>query len=132
MNSPFKSFAKRGLGEGLSMDCDQNVTENDTKQKVKPRKLFPKQEISIKIFPQQFRWFSQRLNLAPKGNSKYMLGTLFPTLLSFFTLLPESIPRVSYADFITKFSAIDRFPAFSFRYGAPLRANNRNVQALIG
>ena len=66
------------------MDCDQNVAENDTKQKVKPRKLFPKQEISIKIFPQQLRWFSQRLNLAPKGNSKYMLGTPFPTLLSFF------------------------------------------------
>ena len=28
MNSPVKSFTKRGLGEGLSMDCDQNETEN--------------------------------------------------------------------------------------------------------
>ena len=28
MNSPVKSFTKQGLGAGLSMDCDQNVTEN--------------------------------------------------------------------------------------------------------
>ena len=36
MNSPVKSFTKRRLGEGLSMECDQNVTENvQSKKKAK-------------------------------------------------------------------------------------------------
>ena len=56
-----------------------------------------------------------------------MSGTHFPTLLSFLPLLPESLRTVvqAYADVITKFSAIERFP-FSIpshdTYGAPLCA----------
>ena len=52
------------------------------------------------------------VNFAPKRNATYMSGTHFPTLLSFLPLLPESVRTVvrAYADVITKFSGIDRFP----------------------
>ena len=67
------------------------------------------------------------VNFAPKRNATYMSGTHFPTLLGFLPLLSESVQTVvlAYADVITKFSGIDRFP-FSIpshdTYGAALRA----------
>ena len=62
------------------------------------------------------------VNFAPiKRNATSVSGTPFPSVQSFFLfpLPPESVPP--YADVITKFSGIDRFP-FSLSYGAPLRA----------
>ena len=52
------------------------------------------------------------VNFTPKRNVMYMSGTHFPTLLSFLPLLPESVRTVAraYAEVITKFSGIDRFP----------------------
>ena len=75
------------------------------------------------------------VNFAPKRNATYMSGTHFPTLMSFFPLLPESVRTVvrAYADAITKFSGIDRFP-FSIpshdTYGGPLRAERADAPLL--
>ena len=76
------------------------------------------------------------VNFAPKRNATYKSGTLFRTLLSFFLpLFPESLRTFvrTYAEVITKFSDIDRFP-FSITYhdsfGAPLRARTLRYQDL--
>ena len=64
-----------------------------------------------------------------------MSGTTFPTLLSFLSLLSESVRTVVrvYADVITKFSGIDRF-LFSIPshdgYGAPLRARTLRYEVI--
>ena len=42
--------------------------------------------------------------------TKHVSGTCFPTLLSFFCLLPESKRTDMYGDIITKFSWMDRLP----------------------
>ena len=44
--------------------------------------------------------------------TKHVSGTCFPTLLSFFPLLPESKRTDVYGDIITKFSWMDRLPNY--------------------
>ena len=44
--------------------------------------------------------------------TKHVSGTCFPTLLSFFPLLPESKWTDMYGDIITKFSWMDRLPNY--------------------
>ena len=44
--------------------------------------------------------------------TKHVSGTCFPTLLSFFPLLPESKRTDMYGDIITKFSWMDRLPNY--------------------
>ena len=63
------------------------------------------------------------VNFAPQRNARHTSGFPFPTLLSFLPLPLESVRTVgvrSYADVITKFSRIHRFPQFSLALGLRL------------
>ena len=73
------------------------------------------------------------VNFAPEQNGTYMSVTPFPTPVWFLSLLPESVRPSglrAYADVITKFSGIDRFP-FSFKYGATLRTLRARADASL-
>ena len=116
MNQPVKILTKQGGGR---LGCSWSVTKHKVIKSL--RNLFAKmffvsrtQETSIQIFARPNLLVAPKMvNFAPKRNVTYMSGTAhFPILLSFLPLLPESVRTVvrAYADVITKFSGINRFP----------------------
>lgn len=119
-----QKFHQAGVGSGAVHGLWPKRDWKRTRQTVKPRALFP-QLSTTRSCHQDFSPAIPLVYLKAYFSAKRKLKVYVFWVI--FTPLPESIRRVSYADVITKFSAIDRFPAFSFRYGAPLHANNRNV-----
>ena len=109
-----------------------NVAKRVTKQKVKPKKFISEnfvvsrtQETSIKIFTRATPLVGRKIvNFSSKGTATHMSETSFSTLLSFFTpTLRVCMDRHrTYADVITKFSGMDRFP---FSIGMGIRCENR-------
>ena len=109
-----------------------NVTKRVTKQKVKPKKFISEnfvvsrtRDTSIQIFTRATPLVVRKIvNLSSKGTATHMSEASLSTLPSFFT--PTFMIRVcmdrqrAYADVITKFSSMDRFP-FSIGMGGPLR-----------
>ena len=106
------------------------MTKRVTKQKVKPKKFIAEnvvvsrtQKTSIQIFTRATPLVVRKIvNFSSKGTATHMSETSFSTLLSFFTpTLRVCMDRQrAYADVITKFSSMDRFP-FSIGMGGPLR-----------
>ena len=75
------------------------------------------------------------VNFGQKRNATCKSGTLFPTLLSFLPLFPESVRTFvrAYAEVITKFSGIDscRFSiTYHDSYGSQLRERTLRYQDL--
>ena len=60
--------------------------------------------------------------------TKHVSGTCFPTLLSFFPLLPESKRTDMYGDIITKFSWMDRLPNYLNNGALFVRASQVRVE----
>ena len=109
-----------------------NVAKRVTKQKVKPKKFISEnfvvsrtQETSIKIFTRATPLVVRKIvNFSSKGTATHMSETSFSTLPSFFTptLRVCMYRQRAYADVITKFSGMDRFP---FSIGMGIRCENR-------
>ena len=102
------------------------MTKRVTKQKVKPKKFISEnfvvsrtQDTSIQIFTRATPLVVRKIvNFSSKGTATHMSETSFSTLPSFFTpTLRVCMDRQrAYADVITKFSGMDRFP-FSIGIG---------------
>ena len=101
-----------------------NVTKRVTKQKVKPKKFISDNKPIISRTQATPLVVRKIVNFSSKGTATHMSETSFSTLLSFFTpTLRVCMDRQrAYADIITKFSGMDRFP---FSIGVGVRCEKR-------
>ena len=142
MNQPVQILTKRGGGR---LGCSWSVIKSVTKHKALKSlcNLFAKmlsyvghKKLQSTFLLVQMRRFPLKwLILRQNETQRTTLGLSSLPYWIFLPLFPESVRTVvrAYAEAITKFSGIDRFPfsiTYHDSYGAPLRARTLRYQDL--